>query len=198
MPIADNNPERRNLMVTSLAFIIYFLGDGHFENGNVKIQAINITFDNLYVLTISSWVLLLWFYWRYSQKHKHVFLGQIQTEVKAEKSNPILIAYLKKKTKKPYLDEKGFLVSKITPSKGKWSAQIAMVDGGKRGENKQWIEYRAIDSSTFNINWAWLGIVKLSILIATFYKQPAFGSYFIPPVLFYIACILGLVELIKC
>lgn len=197
MPIADNNPERRNLMVTSFAFILYFLGDGRFADGKLKIQAINITFDNLYVLTISAWVLLFWFYLRYRQKHKNAFINSIGDEARLEKNNPVLISYLKKQTKQPYRDENGFVVSEIMPNKGKWSVQIAMIQGGKRS-NKQWVEYRTINSTTFNIEKAWLGLIKLSILIAASYKKPSFGSWLVPPALFYMACILGLINLIKC
>lgn len=198
MPIADNNPERRNLMVTAFAFNLYFLGGGSVDSSSLKIQAINISFENLYVIAISAWILLFWFYWRYSQKHKNEFLSAIRDEVKTETTNPVLIAYLKQQTNKPYRDENGFTVKQIIPNKGKWSAQIALIEGGKRDDNNRWVEFKRIDSKTYNINKVWWGLVKLSLISAASYKKPSFGSWFVPPALFYTACLLGVIELIKC
>ena len=45
MPLADNDPSRRNLMVTSLAFIAYFWADGCFTDSTVRLQVVNVSFD---------------------------------------------------------------------------------------------------------------------------------------------------------
>lgn len=70
MAIHDSDPERRNLVVTSLAFIVYYLAGGYITDNNVRMQIVNITFDNKAVLAVFVWVMLLWFAWRYWQTHK--------------------------------------------------------------------------------------------------------------------------------
>ena len=194
MPILDNNPERRNLFVTSSAFVIYFLGEGRLSDNVLSIQAISITFDKPIVIAVLAWVMLFWFFLRYRQLCSGELNKAIFEEVNSEISNLTLVEYLKSKTKMPYKDENGFTIKQIIPKRRKWSVQISIIKGGKRSDGGIWVEYQSIDSETFNINWAWFGLVKLSILISLFFKEPGIGSWFIPQVLFYTACILGLIN----
>lgn len=196
MPINDNNPERRNLMVTSLGFILYFLGDGKVTEGLLRVQAISITFERLYVLEIFAWVMLFWFYLRYIQFTKDNLNREIHQEVASELHNFLLVRYLSNKTQRKYRDEDGFVTREIVPTPGRWDVKYSLIKGGKRASNNQWVEFNNYDDQRTSINWAYFGLVKLSILCSLAFKKPAIGSWFVPKALFYIACILGIYEYI--
>ncbi|MEZ5691222.1 MAG: hypothetical protein R3D71_06125 [Rickettsiales bacterium] len=63
----DSIPERRNLMITSMVFIIYFWGGGRFENNEIRLPFISVHFENIYVLAILSWITLVFFALRFLQ-----------------------------------------------------------------------------------------------------------------------------------
>jgi hypothetical protein len=65
MAIQDSNPERRNLLVLSLCFIVFFLGGGAFSKGEVRLQVITVTFSRPEILSLIIWLLLFWFLYRY-------------------------------------------------------------------------------------------------------------------------------------
>jgi hypothetical protein len=197
MPISDNNPERRNLVVTSFAFVIYYLGGGKLVDGVLSIQAISITFEKTYVIGIVAWVLLLWFFLRYKQLHGPNLRRELFDEVKSEKRNKILVLYLQYLTKMPFRNPDGFVVHEIVPRKGAWTAQISMVKGGNRDAKSQWVGFKLIESNTYDITWALLGVVRLSILASLTIMKPAIGSWFLPVVLFYTACGLGVIDFVQ-
>ena len=76
----EGQPERRNVIVTSLAVIVYFLADGHFDSG-LKIAIINIKFYDETALIIFFWVMFLWFGLRYWQVNKTISLREINQEL---------------------------------------------------------------------------------------------------------------------
>ena len=71
MTYSDNNPERRNLTILSLAIIIYYIGNGYLINPEISFTLINIGFKNKEALVITVWVILLWFLFRYILTNKH-------------------------------------------------------------------------------------------------------------------------------
>ena len=75
MPVSDNNPERRNLTVTSLCFSAYFLAGGHFQDAVVKLQVVNVEFEKPFVLVFMAWAMLFWFALRYWQTSQGEFNG---------------------------------------------------------------------------------------------------------------------------
>ena len=166
MPISDNNPERRNLVVTSIGFIAYYLGDGRIDNEILKIQAISITFENTAVLAAMAWIMLFWFFIRYKQIHGGMLQQAILNEAVQEKRNSILIKYLQQKTGKPYCQQNGFIIHDIEPRKGNWQVQIALIVGGKNSGNNQWVEYRTKPDEKFNINRVWGGLLRYSIVFS--------------------------------
>ncbi len=67
MAIQDIDPERRNLMVTSLGFIIFYLGEGKMESDKLTLPLVNIEFKNTVFLASMAWIMLFWFVFRYWQ-----------------------------------------------------------------------------------------------------------------------------------
>ena len=66
----DGNHSRRNLVVTSLCFIIYVLADGSFNSDKgVTLQVINVTFKNHSALIFAAWGVLFWSAFRYGQSN---------------------------------------------------------------------------------------------------------------------------------
>lgn len=63
----DNNPDRRNLIMLSLSIIIFYLGGGTLTDNSetVKLQLINVTFQNPQILVYFVWIMLFWFAYRY-------------------------------------------------------------------------------------------------------------------------------------
>ncbi len=197
MPISDNNPERRNLVITSFAFVIYYLGGGRLVDGVLSIQAISITFEKTYVIGIIAWILLIWFFLRYKQIHGSCFQHELFEEIKSEKENKFLVLYLKHLTKMPFRNPEGFVVHEIVPRKGSWTAQISMIKGGNRDARGRWVGFTQIESNKYDITWAFLGVIRLSILVSLAIKKPGIGSWFVPVVLFYTACGLGVIDSVQ-
>ena len=94
MAIEDNNPERRNLVITSLGFILYYLGGGEVVDGVLSIQAVNLKFHNSFVLAITPWVMLLWFLWRYWQDHRGRAFDQFRKDAYSYVPHEFLTEYI--------------------------------------------------------------------------------------------------------
>lgn len=189
---SDANPARRNLVLTSIAFIVYYLGDGRLTEKKLQIQAVSITFDNTTALIVLAWLALFWFALRYYQTNKNLLRKAVRDEVATQKRNPILIAYLKRQTKLHYLWENGFTVGTVGGPR-QWIVQIQNIEGGSE-EKGRWTNYRTKDGDKFDIRWAWFGLVRLSLLLTIAWKEPGIGSYLVPPALFVVAVLLGITD----
>lgn len=184
-------------MVTSLAFIVYFVGDGNLTESNFSIQAVNIAFQNTEVIGLVAWVLLFWFYLRYKQISESKLSTGLFVDVKSLCRNKLLTRYLSRKTGKPFEAEGGFIVHQIVPRKGSWHAKISMVSGGKIDEHGRYSNYKAIASTTHSIQWAWAGVVRFSIWLSAALKGPSIGSWAVPQAMFWLACLLGLANFVQ-
>lgn len=67
MAIEDNNPERRNLTVTSLAFIVFASAGGYIPENEVHFQFVNVSFAFPEILEYFAWTIIFWFAFRYWQ-----------------------------------------------------------------------------------------------------------------------------------
>lgn len=65
MIIQDGVAERRNLIVMSLAIIVYYWGVGEIVTNEARFLLVNVKFHNPKVLFIFVWVLFLYFIFRY-------------------------------------------------------------------------------------------------------------------------------------
>ncbi len=81
MAIQDSDPERRNLMVTSLAFIAYFFGGGSVTQSTIKLPIVNIEFSNATFLAAMAWAVFAWFIYRYWLAHHGKFLPVFKDEL---------------------------------------------------------------------------------------------------------------------
>lgn len=81
MPINDNNPERKNLVILGISIILFYLADGHISDQVIRLQVINVTFKNPSILVNFIWILLIWFIYRYwliwQKTWKKPFAGEL-------------------------------------------------------------------------------------------------------------------------
>jgi len=98
MPYQDSNPERRNLVVSSLCIAVYCFAGGVFESDSIRLQVVNVAFERGWVLTLSLWVMFAWFIFRHwvvnSGEWKESFL---QSLCHREANGKILYLLLKKR-----------------------------------------------------------------------------------------------------
>lgn len=81
MPISDSSPERRNLILISLAFILYYAAGGRFHGGEIRFFVVNLQFSKPAVLGMFAWVLLFWFALRFYQKTHVVYRTELWAEI---------------------------------------------------------------------------------------------------------------------
>ena len=81
MAISDTSPERRNLTILSLGFIIFYLAGGKVTDETVRIMVINLSFDKPHILANFAWVILLWFCLRFWQKHGFSLWASLKEEI---------------------------------------------------------------------------------------------------------------------
>ena len=74
MAIQDSDPERRNLVVASLAFITFFFAGGSFPESSIRLQVINADFSKPEILSYIAWCTFCWFIYRYWLTHRGDFV----------------------------------------------------------------------------------------------------------------------------
>lgn len=94
MNIDDPSPERKNLIVSSMSFIIFYYGGGDIRGNNLQLPFINMHFENTVFLACLAWICLIWFTYRYTLTHGRDFNLKFPIEFNKSKNNPELIAYL--------------------------------------------------------------------------------------------------------
>jgi hypothetical protein len=85
--IQDTNPERRNLVVLSLAIIIFYLADGSVVGDDLRFLIANIKFNKPDVIAIFIWAALGWFFLRYWQVNRGKYLQEHMQEIKGLANN---------------------------------------------------------------------------------------------------------------
>ena len=65
MPFEEPSPERRNLVVTSIGFILFYFAEGKMKEDVLSFNIVNIEFRDHHTLVIFAWLALLWFAYRY-------------------------------------------------------------------------------------------------------------------------------------
>ncbi|MEJ1385794.1 MAG: hypothetical protein RPV21_15705 [Candidatus Sedimenticola sp. (ex Thyasira tokunagai)] len=131
MAIQDSDAERRNLVMTSLGFIIYFVADGHIINDELKIQLLNIGFNNSHILGVAAWVMLFWFAMRYWQTHKGQALKTLVSDISHvayQGNKSLLIWYTEKCTGLSFEQNNGFVFGRFSIDKDGWTVHYSEVE----------------------------------------------------------------------
>ncbi|MEM7014441.1 MAG: hypothetical protein AAF585_23520, partial [Verrucomicrobiota bacterium] len=81
MEYTDNSPERRNLLVTSIAFIAYCYAGGAISENLVSLSVVNVKFANTALLGWGAYLVLIWFGYRYWVKNGGKYSDAAKKEV---------------------------------------------------------------------------------------------------------------------
>lgn len=82
MAIEDSNPERRNLVVLSMAIIAFYVGGCEIPpTGEIELPLIKLKFTDAYHLAWLVWIMLCWFLFRYWVAHHHMIEDLINQEL---------------------------------------------------------------------------------------------------------------------
>ena len=150
MAIQDSDPERRNLVITSLSFIVFYLAGGHIPENTLKLQIVNITFNNTHVLIITAWLMLAWFAIRYWQTHKGLMTNEIVKDTCSLLENKALINFVERVSGKKYRVENGFVIKLIQKHFGIWSIAYATI--GNAQYNKKGKLYKFSEGNVERID----------------------------------------------
>ena len=192
MPVADSNPERRNLMVSSICFITYFLAGGNFSDSIVRLQVVNIEFSKPYVLAIIAWVLLFWFALRYWQVNNGELSNAYIKELSVTAHSKIAIWYVILRTGKKHKVHGGFYPQGFHINGGKLHLRYGDVEGGNEGPNGALVNFKSNNFESTPVSGFAGFMLKAYSALKLSIVKPAIGSYFVPYALFALAVLLGI------
>ena len=193
MPISDNDPERRNLVVSSVCFILYYLAGGTFRENIVRLQVVNVEFSRPYVLAVLAWVMLFWFAFRYWQKNRGVIGQTFHEDIKGMSRSRIIVWYISNKTGKKFRQPNGFIPDELNKDHGRLAIRYGDIVGG-RYENGTLVEFQSKKYDRLSID-GFLGLfVKTILFIKISILKPGMGSFLVPYILFSLVVILGLLS----
>ncbi|WP_147456307.1 hypothetical protein [Stutzerimonas nitrititolerans] len=193
MAYEDSDPERRNLMLTSLAFIAFSLAGGEFRENVVQLQVINAHFTKPNILAVMAWMMLFWFIYRYWQKHSGNFTKEFKSEFAEWQHKEYIRNYFNIKLDGKTITDKdeGHHINDI-----EWTTKgivISYFYGSdlKRGKDRRIGSYssRGGNSSdgktTINDFKGWL--VGFRATVECIIEKPSFSNYVVPYILAIIA-----------
>jgi hypothetical protein len=193
----DSSPERRNLIVASLAFIIFFLAGGEVTDNTIRVQFINVHFTRSHVLAVFAWALLCWFAYRYWLTHTGLFLEAFDKEIRFWSSRKFVREYIAKRVGKPVVVDsaEGVHISGIYLIGLKLVANVLYAKkigrDKKTYEPNMWDGQEGIEPGQIPFDGVRGFTTKLRIFIECFLAKPSFSSYIVPNVLFVAAITLG-------
>lgn len=143
MEYHDSDPERRNLVLISFAFLVYFIGDGEFKSGDINFQIVNLHLNNQVGLAVIAWAMLLWFFYRFMLKHSSTFLTLFRSELGEFLHRRYIRKFVEKSLKESLLpqikfptntneEEDGWLIHSIRHHRGKYFIHTQHVENLKR------------------------------------------------------------------
>jgi hypothetical protein len=199
MAIQDTNPERRNLVVVSLAFIVYFYGGGVLLEPTIRLQLINIQFTKPHILEALAWILFVWTLWRYWLINKGKFSNNLRSETDTHQIKKRFKKYIENKGSITIVDnsELGFQLAGIYYKNYLLEAVFNHCNGGEKERAKlSKEELRKLDETSqkhsldlFTVRFNNLKGITYSLQV--FFKccltKPSFTSYIAPYILALIA-----------
>lgn len=200
MAIQDFNPERRNLVVMSLAFIVYFYAGGNFPDNKVHLQVINIEFNKPVVLGVMAWALLFWFFYRYWQNHSNSFTEGFNKEIANFCPTHYLAKFASQKIGKPIAEdkEKGYHIDRLERKDGRLGLRYSYSGSVTRASKTSPAHGFSGRDEAYQgvVNFdGFLGrIVAARVYMECCFRFPSFASYVVPYVLFIFALLGALSE----
>ena len=188
MAIQDSDPERRNLVLTSIAFIIFYLADGQVTPGAITLQVVSVTFKNVLALKIFAWVMLCWFGLRYWQTHHMSYENAYRDHLNEfGNSNESGAIYIEKTFKlKRVNDCDGFFGHQLLWHGGnnKLHIKYSRMEGVKKKENGSIAYDKRVDLEPEELIGFYGILLRLQYFWSFAIKSPGFTSYAVPYILF--------------
>lgn len=100
--VVDNDPHRRNFIVTSVAFLAYFWGGGELKDDAITLSFLSIEFHNPTVLVIMAWCALGWFSYRFALSRDSGYLSALRRDTVNLSTDRHRLRYIKK----PLIEER--------------------------------------------------------------------------------------------
>lgn len=196
MPVQDKDPERRNLMVTSLGFVAYYLAGGHVVENQIRIQVINISFDSPMVLAVMAWLMLFWFALRYWQTRKGRTIDYIRNGLIALSERKCIINYVTKKTGLKHNKKDGFSIFRLHFQHNEYFIVYSLVLSLRT--NSDGTDSPVLESKEIKLRInkkEYIGFVLLLKLFAlSAFHKPEFTTHAMPYVFFYFALTIALIR----
>jgi hypothetical protein len=192
MSIQDSNAERRNLVVTSMAFIAYFYSGGELADNVVRLQIVNVKFAYPSVLGAFAWLLLLWFLYRYWLTNSGKFTSMFKAEIGAWYSKDFVCNHIASRLNVKLASEngEGFYVSRVwwenftlygecfhasNVNRDKITGKVTSYSKGTQHDEKRTIGFTGFSGR----------LLTLRAISTCFITKPSFSNYAVP----YLLCI---------
>jgi len=185
MPAADKNPERRNLMMTSLAFIVFYLGDARPIENEIRLMFINLHFSDAQALIYMAYTMWGWFFWRYWIQNKGSVFGNLRNDVSAAANEKprTLAGYVSRDTELVFQSSTpgGFVVKALNWKNTRFGLpkRWAVVARVYTNYEKAWQD-REIPLVGFSGK-----VVLFKLYMAAIFTRDSFGALLIPYLLTY-------------
>ena len=188
MAIQDADPERRNLMVCSLAFIVYYYAGGKPIEPEIRLHVVNVMFENTVALAIFAWTMLLWFGLRYWQTHQYEYKKAKNNDIKKQVNNWLVRWLISRETKLEYRKINGFSPKQVVVSEGKWYVEYSVWLRGAVDDKGNVLSVSGQDERKTRPLSGLLGLAtKGYIHIIAAVTMQGFTSYAVPYILFIMA-----------
>jgi hypothetical protein len=189
--IQEASPERKNLTVTSLGFILFFLGEGELDAETIKFQLVNISFKNPEVLSCFLWLMLIWFFWRYFLKFRGTFEEESRLELKKHSCNFLTRNYVKFKKKLKYKKPHGFSEVYLQEL-NTIHLTIHQIIESRMSEVGNITLPRTSKIILLKVSFLPMQLFKFYTLFLMLVKEPTITNIYLPYLLFISAVLLGL------
>lgn len=201
MPISDNNPERRNLTVSSMAFIVYYLGGGSVPDPTMTLQIVNVQFSRPDWLGVLAWLALGWFCYRYWLFDKGNFFNLLISELWTRRNRRYLRGYLANRLGEPIAPgepSRAIKVRSFFPETLSYHGRTICVEGriadgadiDKEGRYRSF--YGHTENHTVKLVGLYGRVLSLLVIFDTFVTDNTFSGFFVPYLLFVAAVGFGL------
>jgi hypothetical protein len=186
MPYSDSNPERRNLVVTSLSIIVFYAADGSLTKDTVNLPMVNVEFSKPEVLVYFVWLIMFYFLLRYWQTNTQRYYQNKYSGINGNEFRSLIIWYVKKRTNLPYDVLGGFGLGQVNIHGS--TIQYSIVKTiDERNSSKSMGPQKNVDLDGF-CGW----IIRVIFFLYATFTKPHFTTIAIPYLLCLTAIVLGL------
>lgn len=202
MAYQDSDAERRNLMLTSIGFILYYTAGGQFLNNEITFQVVNLSFDKPLILTIAAWMILFWFLLRYWQTHRDSVFHAFRQDTKDAMFDDLrdyLSHYVGNIINKTFEKDEGFVLYESESKVGTLSCDVRYKIARniiKRNDGTVQ-SYSPIKEGSLHLSDSLGILLRITSIIIACIKYKTFSSYMVPYILFILAVLIPLIRCIR-